>query len=69
MYYRVCQDCGANLDPQERCSCKATLDRVFEREYSNTYSDMRFREGLPSCIADDIAETAAKKAVFDKGAR
>lgn len=21
MYYRTCPDCGANLDPDERCDC------------------------------------------------
>lgn len=21
MYYRVCPDCGAHLDPDERCDC------------------------------------------------
>lgn len=22
MYYRVCQFCGSNLDPSERCECR-----------------------------------------------
>lgn len=25
-YYRVCPDCGCNLDPGERCDCKDKLN-------------------------------------------
>lgn len=27
MYYNVCPDCGANLDPGERCDCKSEKKR------------------------------------------
>lgn len=27
MYYNVCQECGANLDPGERCDCKKEKKR------------------------------------------
>lgn len=27
-YYRTCPDCGANLDPQERCDCQDTCCEV-----------------------------------------
>jgi len=32
-YYRTCDQCGANLDPDERCDCgvKPSLDREFAR--------------------------------------
>jgi hypothetical protein len=26
MYYRTCPNCGANLDPEERCDC---LDHIY----------------------------------------
>ena len=26
-YYRTCPDCGAHLDPGERCDCKDEKDR------------------------------------------
>lgn len=26
-YYKVCPDCGCNLDPGERCDCKGKEDR------------------------------------------
>ena len=28
MYYWTCPDCGANLDPGERCDCKDTKKSV-----------------------------------------
>lgn len=32
MYYRVCQKCGAALDPGERCDCEEERIRERERE-------------------------------------
>ncbi len=28
MQYKVCPDCGANLDPGERCSCSYAAQRL-----------------------------------------
>ena len=25
MYYKTCENCGAHLDPEERCDCEDTL--------------------------------------------
>ena len=25
MYYKTCKNCGAHLDPEERCDCEDTL--------------------------------------------
>lgn len=30
-YYNVCPDCGANLDPGEKCDCKN--ERIRSREF------------------------------------
>ena len=27
-YYKVCPDCGCNLDPGERCDCKRQEERL-----------------------------------------
>lgn len=29
-YYRVCPDCGATLDPDEKCDCKVMKERQKE---------------------------------------
>lgn len=29
MWYRICPDCGANLDPGEKCDCK---EKKYEEE-------------------------------------
>ena len=33
-YYRICDKCGANLDPSERCTCSSKRERL-ERKYDN----------------------------------
>lgn len=68
--YVTCPQCGANLDPGEKCDCtKSTAAKVirnaafsdaYQQEYTRTFSRMK-RENLPTCIADDIAERAATK--------
>lgn len=32
MYYRVCQKCGAALDPGERCDCEQEKEKERERQ-------------------------------------
>jgi len=63
--YKVCNDCGAHLDPQERCDCKGTFERMFEREYIYEFAKAKFERNLPTCIADDIASAAATKRAED----
>lgn len=29
MYYRVCGECGAHLDPGERCDCQRKKKKLF----------------------------------------
>ena len=31
MYYRICSNCGANLDPGEHCDCEEERQRQTER--------------------------------------
>ena len=31
MYFKTCPDCGANLDPGERCDCKTAIHTKGER--------------------------------------
>lgn len=38
-FYRVCTDCGANLDPGERCEC------FRERKEKEKKMSMLFRQG------------------------
>ena len=73
MLYRTCPSCGSNNDVGERCDClgaqpsAATQIRTtahndaYTEEYRKIYADMRLKKKLPSCIADDIASTAAEK--------
>ncbi|WP_306568879.1 hypothetical protein [Faecalispora jeddahensis] len=74
MMYRICPNCGSHLDPSEICDCvreasspsgagrtirTAAYNEVYSEEYSKTFQKMK-RDNLPACIADDIADTAAK---------
>ena len=69
--FKTCGDCGASLDPCEKCDCKTKAENarifftdayneVFRDEFVRVYSDLKQKE-VPSCIANDIAETAATK--------
>lgn len=31
MYYKICSNCGANLDPGERCDCEEERRKQTER--------------------------------------
>lgn len=31
VYYKTCPECGANLDPDEKCNCKQILHRRWDR--------------------------------------
>lgn len=31
MYYRICSNCGANLDPGERCDCEEERQKQTDR--------------------------------------
>ena len=35
-YYRTCPDCGANLDPGERCDCQVPVKQVLNKEKPHT---------------------------------
>lgn len=70
--YKKCKDCGANLDPQESCNCykQTQVERtIHTAAFAGTYNDiyrwtylrMRVDENLPSCIADNIATSEARK--------
>lgn len=32
MYYRICPDCGAHLDPDEKCDCHADTHNTNENK-------------------------------------
>lgn len=34
MYYRICEYCGAALDPGEKCDCIVDMAARFEQEYT-----------------------------------
>jgi len=70
--FKTCGDCGASLDPCEKCDCKADKaaiqeaikterDKIHQKEYVRVYSNLKCNKGIPSCIANDIAERAATK--------
>lgn len=40
MLYYTCPDCGANLDPGERCDCRSK--KVQERSEKNRYKQHRY---------------------------
>ena len=72
--YKKCDNCGANNDPGERCDCKGaitvtidlkkvqkiTYDEAYKSNYNELFTDLK-NKGLPSCIADDIANKSARK--------
>lgn len=36
-YYRVCPNCGSNLDPGERCDCKDQKEQTVEEAPAETF--------------------------------
>ena len=72
MRYKTCSDCGSNNDLGELCDCKRQTSAArqiraiahkdtYGNEYIKTYAKMRLDNNLPSCVANDIADTAATK--------
>ena len=70
--YKTCGDCGANLNPCEKCDCRAKKEiiqqaisaereKIYQEEYIRVYAHLKFSKSIPSCIANDIAENAAAK--------
>lgn len=45
MYYRVCPDCGATLDPDEKCNCRAEIEHYIQKaaELTETEKDGQLR--------------------------
>ena len=38
MYFNVCKNCGANLDPGEKCDCREEEQKSF-RFFENVFSE------------------------------
>ena len=46
MFYRTCPDCGANLDPGERCDCRKEKEPSEMRQTLRTATQNRDDENL-----------------------
>lgn len=40
-YYKVCPDCGSNLDPGEKCDCEA--EKIRKQKSDNAYYRQHLR--------------------------
>ncbi len=60
-YYRVCPDCGCNLDPDEKCECKAEKEKqkVFYRSVIRTS-----RTGQMAFVFDSKEADNARKVAY-----
>ncbi|MBQ8924062.1 MAG: hypothetical protein IJ053_04635 [Lachnospiraceae bacterium] len=58
MYYRECEFCGSNLDPQERCDCREELERK-KMEIKNVLDDsepqLKFKFAVDYKEREDLA--------------
>ena len=65
-YYHTCPDCGANLDPDEKCNCKEKLyeeDFIHVRNEINHHSPRPFGGHQQSCTeATDTSSAGADAA-------
>ncbi len=43
-YYWTCPDCGASLDPGEKCTCSNELPFISVPNDYGTYKDLYFKE-------------------------
>ena len=41
MFYKVCEKCGAALDPNEKCNCDETLLRLSEEREMSSQSEAK----------------------------
>lgn len=47
MYYRICENCGAVLDPGERCDCENEIlerERLFMKKINQMQREYEFRK-------------------------
>ena len=52
--YRICPDCGAHLDPGERCDCESTPDVYASAEDDSKRELVAFVLGLPEDIKAEV---------------
>lgn len=46
-YYKVCPNCGSNLDPGEKCNCESekTIEQEKKRKFFNQYLKIEPKAG------------------------